>query len=160
MPIDWREDRRSVEHRSPQAGAICLIGVVPSAHNDVGCPAIRYRDPVLLGPEERRGEYPASMVGSDRSATSASSLRYPAMRRRISTSDETPFFDPNASQARDSGTFEACENTPPPTMKFLGACSLKRNSSPGCRARKFALPLGAQKFTSSGRATERLSNQS
>src|SRR5262245_48184105 len=49
---------------------------------------------------------------------------------------------------------------PPPTIMLRGAWSLNRNSSPGCRARKFAAD-GAQKLTSARFGCRRsMSNQS
>jgi hypothetical protein len=42
----------------------------------------------------------------------------------------------------------------PPTMKWLGACSLNRNNSPALNALK-GVPPGAQKFTSSSAGNRR-----
>jgi hypothetical protein len=83
-----------------------------------------------------------------------------AARLRISCAERAPFASPKALQAIDQGMALAWAKMPPPTMKFLGACSLKRKISPGCRARKLAAE-GAQKFTSpmSGRWRS-ISNQS
>jgi hypothetical protein len=58
-------------------------------------------------------------------------------------------FKPKASHARDSGAIDAWPKMPPPTMKLFGACSLKRNNSPGWSARNCVVPLGYQKLTSS-----------
>jgi hypothetical protein len=68
---------------------------------------------------------------------------------------------PNASQASESGARSERKNTPPPTMKFRGACSLNRKSSPSCSALNWRLPPGCQKFTSSTAGCDRsISNQS
>src|SRR5690348_18379710 len=62
-------------------------------------------------------------------------LLYFAIRDRISASERAPFASPKASHASEHGIEFACANTPPPTMKLFGACSLKRKSSPGSSAR-------------------------
>src|SRR5690606_30900842 len=74
--------------------------------------------------------------------------------------EPAPFASPKASQASEHGIDVAYANTPPPTMKLRGECSLKRNSSPGVSARK-GLPDGAQKFSSANPGRwRRNSNQS
>src|SRR6476660_5536084 len=72
---------------------------------------------------------------------------YLAMRVRISASERAPLASPKASQASEHGIEFACVKTPPPTMKLLGECNLKRNNSPGCNARKLESE-GDQKLTS------------
>jgi hypothetical protein len=57
-----------------------------------------------------------------------------------------PFFFPEHQWIH---RISARAKTPPPTMKFRGEWSLKRNSSLGCNALKFVRPPGCQKFTSS-----------
>lgn len=79
--------------------------------------------------------------------SAGSAFLYLAIRARISCADRAPLASPKAAQAREQGKLLEYANTPPPTMKFLGECSLNRNISPGVRARKLDAE-GAQKFTS------------
>jgi hypothetical protein len=55
--------------------------------------------------------------------------RYFAIRFRMSESDRTPLPSPNASHAREIGKKTKRVKNPPPTIKFLGECSLKSNNS-------------------------------
>jgi hypothetical protein len=73
-----------------------------------------------------------------------SAIRYQSLSARNRAT-----LKPNASHAIEVGKISARANTPPPTMKFRGACSLNRKSSPGLTALKFVRPPGCQKFTSS-----------
>src|SRR3954451_22547745 len=81
-------------------------------------------------------------------------FRYLAIRARISIRDRAPFASLKASHATEHGIELAWAKTPPPTMKLLGECSLKRKSSPGRKARKLESD-GDQKFTSGTSACRR-----
>src|SRR5208283_836943 len=82
------------------------------------------------------------------------------IRVRISRSVAAPFSSPNASHASEHGKIVECTNQPPPTMKFRGAWSLNRKSSPGLSARNVRSD-GDQKLTSvKCGSARRWSNQS
>ncbi len=79
-----------------------------------------------------------------------------ASRRTISNWLTAPLPSSKTSQARQAGRIANREKSPNPAIAFCGAFSLKKKSSPGCSARKFAVP-GRQKLTSptSGRARKK-----
>src|SRR5260221_6335254 len=65
----------------------------------------------------------------------ASDRLYCSIRVRISPRLPAPFAVPKASHASCIGMTLAKAKMPPPTIMLIGACSLNRNSSPGCKAR-------------------------
>ena len=62
------------------------------------------------------------------------------MSPRVAGAIRAPLPMPNASQASETGKISARAKTPPPTMKFRGAWSLNRNSSPGWSAPEISAP--------------------
>ena len=93
------------------------------------------------------------IVGSGSARPSACLKLNILLRKAVKSS--VPFLSPNASHASETGRSECLIKKPPPAIALSGARNLKRNTSPGVKARKTVVPPGCQKLTSSGCRRER-----